>query len=62
MKDFTHLRKNLKKDFSGLIQVKVAVLGDTSTQFLAEAIRSMGYEKDFNIVMWEADYNQIERQ
>lgn len=62
MKDFTHLRKNLKKDFSGLIQVKVAVLGDTSTQFLAEAIRGMGYEKDFNIVMWEADYNQIERQ
>ena len=62
MKDFSQLKKNLNKDFSGLKAINVAVLGDTSTQFLAQAIRGMGYEKGFNLHIWEADFNQIERQ
>lgn len=62
MKDFSHLKKNLNKDFSGLKEMKVAVLGDTSTQFLVQAIRGMGYEKGFNLNIWEADFNQIDRQ
>jgi len=62
MKDFTQLAKNLKKDFSNFKQIKVAVLGDTSTQFLSRAIRGIGFEKGLDLVIWEADYNQIERQ
>lgn len=62
MKDFSRLIKNLKKDFSGLKTIKVAVLGDTSTQFLIQALRGMGYEKGFNLLIWESDFNQIERQ
>jgi len=62
MKDFTQLAKNLKKDFSNFKQIKIAVLGDTSTQFLSKAIRGMGFEKGLDLVIWEADYNQIERQ
>jgi FkbH-like protein len=56
------LKKNLKKDLSGLPLVKVALLGDTATQLLATAIKGMGVVKGYNINLFEADYNQIERQ
>ena len=59
---FNHLRKNLIKDFTELKKVKVALLGDTSTQFLVKAIRGDGYNKGFDLDIWEADFNQIERQ
>jgi hypothetical protein len=39
MKDFYQLKKNLKKDFSLLKQVKISVLGDSATQFLIQALR-----------------------
>ena len=62
MKDFSQIKKNLKKDFSNLKKTKVAILGDTATQFLNQAIRGMGYEKGFDLQIWEADFNQIELQ
>lgn len=42
--------------------IKVALLGDTATQFLATAIKGYGIEYGFNIDLFEAEYNQIERQ
>lgn len=62
MKDFSQLKKNLKKNFAGLKTIKVAVLGDTATQFLVQALRAAGFESGFDLQMWEADYDQIERQ
>ena len=62
MKEFSALKKNLKKDFSTLRKVRVAILGDTATQFLTQAIKGTGYDKNFNLEIWEADFNQIERQ
>ena len=62
MKSFSQLKKNLKNDFSNLKSIKVAILGDTATQFLAQAIRGIGYEKGLDLQIWEADFNQIERQ
>lgn len=62
MKDFLQLKKNLKKDFSNLKMLKIAVLGDTATQFLIQALRGLGYDNGFNFEIWEADFNQIERQ
>ncbi len=62
MKDFFQLIKNLKKNFTGFKPSKVAVLGDTSTQFLTQALRAMGYEKGLDLNVWETDFNQIERQ
>lgn len=62
MKSFSQLKKNLKNDFSNFKSIKVAILGDTATQFLSQAIRGMGYEKEFDLQIWEADFNQIERQ
>jgi FkbH-like protein len=62
MKDFSQLKKNLKKDFSNLRTIKLAVLGDTATQFLTQALRGLGYDNGFNLEIWEADFDQIERQ
>ena len=62
MKDFLQLKKNIKKDFSSLRTIKLAVLGDTATQFLTQALKGLGYDNGFNLEIWEADFNQIERQ
>lgn len=62
MQTFAELKKNLKKDFSGLSSVKVALLGDSATQLLSQAIRGFGYTVGFDLKIWEADFNQIERQ
>lgn len=62
MKNFLELKRNLKKDFSGLPVLKIAVLGDTATQFLVQALRGAGYDAGFDLQVWEADFNQIERQ
>ena len=62
MKNFLQLKKNLKKDFSGLKTTKVALLGDSATQFLSIALRGSGFDSGLNLEIWEADFNQIERQ
>jgi len=62
LKNFTDLKKNLKKDFSKLQIVKLAMLGDSATQLLTQAIKGYGYEVGINFEIFEADYNQIERQ
>ncbi len=62
MKDFSELKKNLKKDFSCLRTIKIAILGDTSTQFLTQALRGLGYDNGLNLEIWEADFDQIEKQ
>lgn len=62
MQTFSELKKNLKKDFSNLKKIKIAILGDTATQFLIQALRGAGYEKGFDLQIWESDFNQIERQ
>jgi FkbH-like protein len=62
IKNFTALKKNLKKEFSGLTLVNVALLGDSATQLLAQAIQAYGYELGIKFDVWEADYDQVERQ
>lgn len=62
MKKLIDLKKNLKKDLNAFPVVKVAVVGDTATQLLCTAIRGMGVERGYNIDLYEAEYNQVERQ
>ena len=62
MKTFSQLKKNLKQDFTGLKTIRVALLGDSATQFLVQALRATGYESGYDLQIWEADFNQIERQ
>ena len=62
MLDFKQIKRLLKQDNSNLPEVKVAQLGDTATQFLATAIKGVGVERGYNINLFEAEYNQVERQ
>lgn len=62
MSTFAELKRNLKKDFSQLKVVRLAVLADSATQLLVQALRGSGYESGLNIEIYEADYDQIERQ
>ena len=62
MPSFSELKKNLKKDFSGLMPLKAAVLGDSATQLLVQALRGAAYNEGFDLKLWEADFGQVERQ
>lgn len=62
MISFKELKRNLKKDASSFVKLKLTLVGDTATQFLATAIKGMGVERAYNINLFEAEYNQIERQ
>lgn len=62
LKSFGELKKNLKKDFSAMQVKKVAVLGDTSTQFLVQAIKGLGFDENINFEMFEAEYDQIDHE
>jgi len=62
MDAFDRLRKNLKKDFSGRFPVRLFLLGDTATQWLAQALRGTGYEHGLDLQVREAGFNQIGQQ
>lgn len=62
MESFKKLKRNLKENVTGMLIIKVALLGDTATQFLATSIKGTGVERGYNINLWEAEYNQVERQ
>lgn len=62
MLTYKELKHRLKRDTTGNLDMKVALLGDTATQFLATAIRGEGVSRGYNIELFEADYNQVERQ
>src|SRR4051812_21671807 len=62
MLNFNELKKNLKKDFSGLKTIKIALLSDSASQFLNTSLRGYGYEAQLNFEIYEAEYNQIDLQ
>ncbi len=62
MKSFSELKRNLKKDFTGFKLLKIAILGDSATQLLTQALRGAGYEYKLDLQIWEADFNQINQQ
>ncbi|WP_059369160.1 HAD-IIIC family phosphatase [Treponema endosymbiont of Eucomonympha sp.] len=62
MTTFKELKKNLKKDTSALPALKAALLGDTATQFLAAALQGTAIERGYRLDLFEAEYNQVERQ
>lgn len=62
MYSFQSLKKNLRKDFNTFEVIKIAVLGDSATQMYVQAIKGYGYEMRLNFDIFEADYDQIDRQ
>ena len=59
---FSELRHNLKKDFSRFPSVKIAILGDTPTQFLHQAVKGGAYDRALNTIVCEAGIDQIDAQ
>ena len=62
MQSIIELKKSAKRNLSEAPVLKMALLGDTATQLLCTAIRGMGVERGYNIDLFEAEYNQVERQ
>ena len=62
MKSLRDLKRNLKDPSDTDVPFELALLGDSATQHLAEAIRGAGHEFGLNINLWESDYDQIDLQ
>ena len=60
--NFLSLRKNLKKDSSAFPIYRIALLGDSSTQMLRDAISGYAYEVGMNFEIYESDYDQVEHE
>lgn len=60
--DFKLLKENLKKDFTGLKKIKLALLADSAEQFLAIALRGYGYSLSYDIEVYAAPFAQIENE
>lgn len=60
--NFNSLKKNLKKEFSPNHQLRLAILGDTATQFLSTAVIGYAVEEAIKLDVYEAPYNQIALQ
>ena len=60
--NFKILKKNLKQDKEGFTKIKVAILGDSSTQFINTALKGYGIEEKLDIEVYEADYDMINQE
>lgn len=59
--DFGRLKRNTKTPTTGFKAIRLAVLGDFSTQFAVQALKGYGIDYGINYEIFEADYNQIDR-
>lgn len=61
-KTFSELKKEIRRNTKELKNIKVALLGDTATQFLNIALKGTAIQEGFNLEIFEADFGQISRQ
>lgn len=61
-KTFSELKKKNNQNSHQLKKIKVALLGDTATQFLNIALKGTALYNGFNLEIFEADFGQISRQ
>ena len=59
---FKELKRKLKKTNCNFPPLKVSLLGDTATQLLAVALKGTAVERGYALDLYEAEYNQVERQ
>lgn len=62
MQTFKELKRNLKKSQDNYKVIKVSLLGDTATQFLSIALQGTAIDRGYKLDLFEAEYNQVERQ
>jgi FkbH-like protein len=61
MHTFQQLKK-LVKTATATPELTLSLVGDTATQFLATALRGMALTRGYRLNLFEAEYNQVERQ
>lgn len=61
MYSFRELQKACKRKIDGK-EIRLAILGNCSTQFFAQTIEGFGKLEGLNVSVWDADYNQIDEQ
>ena len=62
MQSFKQLRKYCKEKELVATAPRMALVGDTATQFLTTALRGEAIFRGFDLNLFEAEYNQVERQ
>jgi FkbH-like protein len=60
MKTYKELIDIAKKEHSGLRKIRIALLGDSSTQMLVKALKGAGFDSHLEYEIYEAEYNQID--
>lgn len=62
MQPFTNLKRKSKQSNKSLPCIAISLLGDTATQLLAVALKGTAIERGYSLDLYEAEYNQVERQ
>ena len=62
MLSFKQLSRNCKHREVASAAPRMALVGDTATQFLATALRGEAINRGYDLELFEAEYNQVERQ
>ena len=62
MLSFKELKRNCKGREVTADAPRVALVGDTATQFLTTALRGEAIARGYDLNLFEAEYNQVERQ
>ena len=60
--DFIRRKKNLNEDFRSLKGIHVALLSDTASELVEQAIREWGYEYHLDLQIFRGGINQIDHQ
>lgn len=62
MYSFNELKRFAKGNNISNKSIKIALLADTASQFIHTALKGFGAAHQANYTIWEADYDQIDRQ
>ena len=62
MQTFNQIKRNIKYAQECSKAIKLSLLGDTATQFLSIALQGTAIERGYKLDLFEAAYNQVERQ
>jgi FkbH-like protein len=60
--DYKELRKNLKKDYDDFPKLRIAILSDIATQYLAQSVKALAYEYGFNPEIYEGAFDQMQAE
>lgn len=62
MFSFNHLKKNLKKDKTGLKPVKLSIVAEDSNQLFITALKGYAIELGYDLQVNDCGYNELDLQ